>query len=654
MSIKRQVEDGNGGGDGVAGGRGDCGSPTTSHRQNPKEHRNHQRYTEVFLSSRGDESCSESGSDREDLQSEGSTSSHTVDETNIHLISGQLGKFVNDMSPHGTPTEPIISQLRNRRSSSISTRPSAWENINDATGSISRGVGTGHQRNGSHSSAVIHFAPEIESTRPSLSIDVNPPSRGSLRNNSGRRPPRRGSSLNSTTTPNGQTVSGSSNQQAHHHSLHHHQQHQHHDNPSSFGPTLTFTDEPESLGSPFSPTNTMFPPSSSSQYPHRKQHHKRPTTPDYDSDGEYSENVSYAGTRPSSRRTSIQLHFHEPRSRRSSVTQKSHTHAHAPSPILGGPGASRWNGSQAGTPLTRQYSRNSNGLSRKGSINFVTPSLPSPGGFRNASGAGAVAGSSTGGGTGSARRTGSRARRSSLFEDDRDDSRLTWQWDQHARRATGESAKSRRYTISDRYPDDWRGRVRREDDDDDEDDEESRSTSRTDGEDVGYPPSGRSAGKIYSTSVPGSSTFTVSRGGRGRSKSTSFSISTSVKKGPSNVRRNILISFLVILGLFLLGTVLVLSSIQRYLYIQDWAYLTELELGGYNEKTAGRIEEFQQEGPAPSDEDGADIGADWKVDASGAIWGAQGKGTGSYWMRNDWDGRVRETDWDRLRNVTNL
>jgi len=196
--------------------------------------------------------------------------------------------------------------------------------------------------------------------------------------------------------------------------------------------------------------------------------------------------------------------------------------------------------------------------------------------------------------------------------------------------------------------------VRREDEDDDEDDEESRSTSRTDGEDVGYPPSGRSAGKIYSTPVPGSSTFTVSRGGRGRSKSTSFSISTSVNKGPSNVRRNILISFLVILGLFLLGTVLVLSSIQRYLYIQDWAYLTELELGGYNEKTAGRIEEFQQEGPAPSDEDGADIGADWKVDAGGAIWGAQGKGTGNYWMRNDWDGRVRETDWDRLGNVTNL
>lgn len=238
-----------------------------------------------------------------------------------------------------------------------------------------------------------------------------------------------------------------------------------------------------------------------------------------------------------------------------------------------------------------------------------------------------------------------------MFEDDLDEtSKHTWQWDQHARRVTGESSKSRRYTNSDRYPEERRGRAGDEDDDDDE--EEDRSTSRTDGEDIVYPPKGRNIGKV---SVPGSSTFTVSRGGRGRSKSTSFSIST-VKKGaqPNNVRRNILISFLVILGLFLLGTVLVLSSIQRYLYIQDWAYLNELELGGYNEKTAGRIEEFQYEGPAPTNEDGADFGVDSKLHDDGSVWGAQGKGTGNYWMRHDWDGKVEETEWDRLSNVTNL
>ena len=574
----------------------------------------------------------EDDSDRDDLGSQGSTStsSHTVDETNIHLISGQLGKFIEDMSsPNSTspaPTEPIISQLRNRRSSSISTRPDATTG-----GTISRGVGTGHQRKGSNSSAIISFAQDVAggtgSARPSLSIDANGNiAHGSLRNT--WRPPRRGSSLNSTSGV--QSPSGST-QPSHQQSLHPQQQQHQTENPASLGRSSVYTEEPEPLGSPFSPGD-MFPSSSSQQYPHRK-HHKRPITPDYDSDGEYSENVSYAGSRPSSRRTSIQLHFQEPRSRRSSVNQK----GHAPSSIIGGTTSSRRTPSQTGTPLTRQYSRNSNGPSRKGSINFVTPSLPSPG-FRS------------GGVTGSARRTGSRSRRSSLYEDDRDESRHTWQWDQHARRTTGESSKGRRYTISDRYPEDWRGRVGENEDDDEEAD---GTTSRADGIDGTYPPKGRSSTKKFSTPVPGSSTFTVSRGGRGRSKSTSFSIST-VNKGQSNVRRNILISFLVILGLFLLGTVLVLSSIQRYLYIQDWAYLNELELGGYNEKTAGRIEEFQQEGPAPTDEDGADIGADWKVDDTGAGWGAQGKGTGSYWMRNDWDGRVKETEWDRLSNVTNL
>jgi hypothetical protein len=200
--------------------------------------------------------------------------------------------------------------------------------------------------------------------------------------------------------------------------------------------------------------------------------------------------------------------------------------------------------------------------------------------------------------------------------------------------------------MSDRYPDERRAL------DHDEEDEDDDLLAASDANEGSYnKASTRNSGSaILTSSVPGSSTFTVSRSGRGRSKSTSFSIST-IKKNPSNFRRNLFISLLVILGLFLLGTVLVLSSIQKYLYIEDWAYLNELELGGYNEKTAGRIEEFQQEGPAPTDEEAASGQAGWD---QSAVWGPEGKGTGSYWMRNDWDGKVAETDWNRLSNVTNL
>jgi len=200
--------------------------------------------------------------------------------------------------------------------------------------------------------------------------------------------------------------------------------------------------------------------------------------------------------------------------------------------------------------------------------------------------------------------------------------------------------------MSDRYPDERRAL------DHDEDDEDDDLLATSDANEGSYnKASTRNSGSAMMTSsVPSSSTFTVSRSGRGRSKSTSFSIST-VKKNPSNFRRNLFISLLVILGLFLLGTVLVLSSIQKYLYIEDWAYLNELELGGYNEKTAGRIEEFQQEGPALTDEEASRAPAGWD---QSSVWGPEGEGTGRYWMRNDWDGKVAETDWNRLSNVTNL
>ena len=38
---------------------------------------------------------------------------------------------------------------------------------------------------------------------------------------------------------------------------------------------------------------------------------------------------------------------------------------------------------------------------------------------------------------------------------------------------------------------------------------------------------------------------------------------------------------------------------------------------------------------------------------TGEDWGIDGMGTGSYWMKEQWDGKVRDTnDWSRLYNVT--
>ena len=40
-------------------------------------------------------------------------------------------------------------------------------------------------------------------------------------------------------------------------------------------------------------------------------------------------------------------------------------------------------------------------------------------------------------------------------------------------------------------------------------------------------------------------------------------------------------------------------------------------------------------------------------DTSDAAWGIDGQGSGAYWMRENWDGVVRDADnWDRLYNIT--
>jgi hypothetical protein len=209
----------------------------------------------------------------------------------------------------------------------------------------------------------------------------------------------------------------------------------------------------------------------------------------------------------------------------------------------------------------------------------------------------------------------------------------------------GSSSRGRVYTVTDRYPD------RAEEEGSDLLDEES------DGAFLGTDEE-RGEGDYPQPQQPKSSRRSNGRS-RNRSKSTSFAIST-VKKSDqarqgSSIRRNVLIAIFVVLGLFLLGTVLVLSTVQSYFSIPDWAYLTDLELGGWNEKTIGRIPEFQMEGPAPTDAEGlgGDVDEGYE-DEDGVAWGHQGKGTGKYWMRKDWDGRVRETEWTRLDNVTNL
>ena len=592
-----------------------------------------------------DHSCSEGEEERlQDTRSDrsgSSSSTHTVDDTNIHLISGYLNQLVDEdksyvdqrykrsssmsFTPPTTESAPAgVSLLRNRRSSSISTRP-----VGPIDGSsfvaTSSAVTGGHSRKGSASSAIspalVHDQRADGAHQQTFASETV-----SRQGRAHKQKPKRGGSLNATST-----------------ATPHHLGHN-----DTVGSPLALTDEPEALASSY-PSSGMFPSSHTHHSISRNgKHIKRPASPDYDSDGEYSENVSYAGSRPSSRRTSIQLHFQEPRSRRSSV-RESTTGLGGNLANTGG-SLPRRNGSLSNTPITRQYSRgngtsngaNSGAISRKGSINFAsTPPISSPT-LRHA-----------GPPSSSARRTGSRSRRSSVYEDERNDARAAWQWEQHAARrsttAAGENGPpkaGRRYTMSDRYPDERRAL------DHDEDDEDDDLLAASDANEGAYnKPSTRNSGSaLMTSSVPGSSTFTVSRSGRGRSKSTSFSIST-VKKDPSNFRRNLFISLLVILGLFLLGTVLVLSSIQKYLYIEDWAYLNELELGGYNEKTAGRIEEFQQEGPAPTDEEASGGQAGWDQTA---VWGPEGKGTGSYWMRNDWDGKVAETDWNRLSNVTNL
>lgn len=160
--------------------------------------------------------------------------------------------------------------------------------------------------------------------------------------------------------------------------------------------------------------------------------------------------------------------------------------------------------------------------------------------------------------------------------------------------------------------------------------------------------------------------------------------------------RKAIIIFSILVSLFLLGTVVVLSSVSYYLAIPDGAFLTEDEVPWTGEDlikvlsdpptTNGTVmkrqdwEELQAEDAvmgsetipqvwdeisevgqvedAPSPEAVDDNLGDASIDVfeeSSIVdeWDIDGKGTGSYWMKNQWDGKVHDTDdWSRLYNVT--
>jgi hypothetical protein len=128
--------------------------------------------------------------------------------------------------------------------------------------------------------------------------------------------------------------------------------------------------------------------------------------------------------------------------------------------------------------------------------------------------------------------------------------------------------------------------------------------------------------------------------------------SSSRKSSGTTIRQKLIIAALIILGLFLLGTVIVLSTIQRYFRIEDWAYLSESEIGGWTDGVG-------KNGVIPPL---VDLNSTWSVldnseyddvEESEGVWGPNGRGTGGYWMQKDWDGKVQDTNsWDRLYNVS--
>ncbi|WRT65829.1 uncharacterized protein IL334_002779 [Kwoniella shivajii] len=182
------------------------------------------------------------------------------------------------------------------------------------------------------------------------------------------------------------------------------------------------------------------------------------------------------------------------------------------------------------------------------------------------------------------------------------------------------------------------------------------------------------------------------------------------ERSPKSTRtKKIVITVLILLSLFLIGTVIVLSSVSYYLGIPNWAYLTESEVAwrpddvikplkdplssngtsrGLQRRKEWRdvtdeviepseassvvgtetlpeswkeleeemeqLDAEEESEESPTYDDDVETSSDaLNESAEDAIWGIDGKGTGGYWMQKDWTGKVENSNsWDRLYNVT--
>jgi hypothetical protein len=115
------------------------------------------------------------------------------------------------------------------------------------------------------------------------------------------------------------------------------------------------------------------------------------------------------------------------------------------------------------------------------------------------------------------------------------------------------------------------------------------------------------------------------------------------------------------LTLFLVGTVIVLSSVSYYLALPASAFLDEQEVG-WNPQDAIKPLKYRPDATAISHRR-AEAYEDWvegpseigeeAAEGDQTVWDVDGEGSGKYWMRKDWDGHVEGTkDWTRLLNVT--
>lgn len=145
--------------------------------------------------------------------------------------------------------------------------------------------------------------------------------------------------------------------------------------------------------------------------------------------------------------------------------------------------------------------------------------------------------------------------------------------------------------------------------------------------------------------------------------------------------RRPLVIVAVLIFLVLVGTVIVLSTVKAYFGVNPAAFLTEDDVPWRAEDAISPLRDAAPAADASAeassakteraegfdetlDGDAAEADADADADApasTGTVadvedseqWGLDGKGTGGYWMRKDWDGKVLYTDsWERLYNVT--